>query len=58
MRRLLDTNILIPLEDFSPLNNEMANVNQLATTYRCTLLCHPSSILDIRRDKNISRRNI
>ncbi len=58
MRILLDTNVLIPLEDAKVLNVKIASLNQLANMYHCTLLCHPSSVKDIQRDKDQVRREI
>lgn len=58
MRILLDTNILIPLEDVKVLQSNIANLTQLAGKHQCTLLCHPSSLQDIQRDKNQARREL
>jgi hypothetical protein len=58
MRFLLDTNILIPLEDSqSVLPKHLANFIRLATTNGHSLLYHPASIEDIEEDRNLSRRN-
>lgn len=58
MRILLDTNVLIPLEDSKVLNANIANLTQLASKYQCILLCHPSSNKDIQRDRNQARREL
>lgn len=58
MRILLDTNVLIPLEDSKVLNANIANLTQLANKYQCILLCHPSSDKDIQRDRNQARREL
>lgn len=58
MRFLLDTNILIPLEDSQvPLNNSLANFVRLAHENAHILLYHPASIDDINEDKNPKRKS-
>ena len=57
MRFLLDTNILIPLEDSRlPLEKSLANFVRLAHENGHVLLYHPASISDINEDKNPERR--
>ncbi|BAP87353.1 putative uncharacterized protein [Burkholderiales bacterium GJ-E10] len=57
MRFLLDTNILIPLEDSKrPLLPSLANFVRLATAHGHALLYHPASVEDIRQDGDIERR--
>jgi len=57
MRFLLDTNILIPLEDSKrPLEPRLAEFVRLATSHGHTLLYHPASVEDIRQDNDIERR--
>ena len=57
MRFLLDTNILIPLEDSQhPLERSLANFVQLANANGHILLYHPASEDDINQDSNITRR--
>ncbi|MEQ3633503.1 MULTISPECIES: GNAT family N-acetyltransferase [Thalassolituus] len=57
MRFILDTNILIQLEDSSlPLSDDFSSFSQLASLHNDQLLCHPASIEDIKRDKDLSRR--
>jgi hypothetical protein len=59
MRLLVDSNVVIPLEDSSrALEPHFARLDQLATTNGHQLLLHPASRTDIGRDQNISRRNI
>jgi hypothetical protein len=59
VRILLDTNILIPLEDSSKaLEPHLARFHQLATTNGHQLLVHPASRTDIERDQNAQRRAI
>lgn len=57
MRFLLDTNILIPLEDSNvQLQPGLANFVRLAQEYGHPLVFHPASEEDINRDKNADRR--
>lgn len=57
MRFLLDTNILIPLEDsLLPLAQSLANFVRLANENGHQLVYHPSTESDIRRDTNVRRR--
>lgn len=63
MRILIDTNIFIPLEPASPADLEVTTpmASQLlatASTEGAQVLVHPSSIVDIRRDRNESRREL
>lgn len=58
MRFLLDTNILIPLEDSKrPLLPSLANFVRLANAHGHTLIYHPASEDDIRQDADVDRRN-
>ena len=58
LRFLLDTNVLIPLEDsFIELAPHLANFVRLANLGGHQLLYHPASEADIRRDTNVERRN-
>lgn len=57
MRFLLDTNILLPLEDSQiPLISSLANFVRLAHEHGHQLVYHPASEDDIRRDANQVRR--
>lgn len=57
MRFLLDTNILIPLEDSQrPLASNLANFVRLASANGHELLYHPASEEDIRQDGDADRR--
>ena len=59
MRILLDTNIIIPLEDSSrALEESFADFVRLANEHGHRLLAHPSSLDDIKRDKDKERREI
>jgi hypothetical protein len=51
MRFLLDTNILIPLEDSAiPLRESLANFVRLARENKHVLVYHPASCDDIAED--------
>jgi hypothetical protein len=57
MRFLLDTNILLPLEDSQiPLRASLANFVRLAHEHGHQLVYHPASEDDIQRDSNQARR--
>jgi L-amino acid N-acyltransferase YncA len=57
MHFLLDTNVLIPLEDSAiPLRDSLANFVRLATANKHVLVYHPASIDDIEEDKDAARR--
>ena len=57
MRFLLDTNILIPLEDsLIPLADSLAHFVRLASEHGHQLVYHPASEDDIKRDPNLDRR--
>lgn len=58
LRFLLDTNILIPLQDsFITLSPNLTNFVRLANLGGHQLLYHPASEEDVQRDTNIDRRN-
>lgn len=57
MRFLLDTNVLIPLEDSSiTLGPSLASFVRLANQHGHVLLYHPASEDDVREDRNAQRR--
>lgn len=57
MRFLLDTNILIPLEDSQiPLGDSLAHFVRLASKNDHHLVYHPASEDDIKRDPNLDRQ--
>lgn len=57
MRFLLDTNILIPLEDSQrPLSESLANFVRLVNENGHQLVYHPASEDDIKRDPNTERQ--
>lgn len=59
MNILLDTNIVIPLEDTNRvLDSSFAELRKLSAEQQHCLYIHPLQIQDIKRDKNQERRNI
>lgn len=59
MNILLDTNILIPLEDTSKtLDSSFAELRKLSAEQQHCLYIHPMQFEDIKRDKNQERRTI
>ena len=59
MRILVDTNILINLEDNRIIDKQFSTFYNLAIANNCKIWYHPSAIpKDINRDKNDDRRNI
>jgi GNAT superfamily N-acetyltransferase len=58
LRFLLDTNILIPLQDsYQVLENNLANFVRLASIGGHQLLYHPATIADFERDTEAQRRS-
>lgn len=59
MNILLDTNIIIPLEDTSKiLDSSFAELRKLSAEQHHCLYIHPMQLEDINRDKNQKRREI
>lgn len=59
MNILLDTNIIIPLEDTSRiLDSSFAELRKLSAEQSHCLYIHPMQLEDINRDKNQERRKI
>ena len=59
MNILVDTNILIPLEDTNqPLSNDLADMKRLCSEMNWKLLLHPAQFEDIARDSDITRRKL
>lgn len=59
MNILLDTNIIIPLEDTSKiLDSSFAEMRRLAAEQQHCLYVHPMQVEDINRDKNTERKQI
>lgn len=59
MRILIDTNILIHLENNNIINDKFAEFYRIAISNKCKILYHPKAIpIDLARDKDIQRREI
>ena len=59
MRILIDTNILIELEDNRVISESFAKFYRIAIANECEILYHPKAIpIDISRDKNTERKKI
>lgn len=57
MRILIDTNILIPLEDtHGVLNNAYSDLIRMASEHQCQIILHPGSLEDLSRDKDDTRK--
>jgi hypothetical protein len=57
LRFLLDTNILIPLQDsMAVLQPALTDIVRLCNAHGHQLLYHPASVEDIQRDANVDRR--
>jgi GNAT superfamily N-acetyltransferase len=58
LRLLLDTNILIPLQDsYQVLESNLSNFVRLANIGGHQLLYHPATVIDFERDGDASRRS-
>jgi len=56
---LIDTNILIHLEDNKIINEKFAEFYRIAISNQCKILYHPKAIpIDLNRDKNEQRKEI
>lgn len=58
MRILIDTNILIHLEDNKVINEQFAKFYQTAIANKCDIYYHPACLKDIRKDNNKERKEI
>lgn len=58
MRILIDTNIFIGRENDHVLSNELQALLKILNSKQIEILIHPKSIEEIKRDSNISRKNI
>jgi len=58
MRILIDTNIFIGRENDHVLSDELQVLLKLLNSKQIEILIHPKSIEEIKRDSNISRKNI
>ena len=58
MRILIDTNIFIDRENDCVLSNELQVLLKILNSKQIEILIHPKSFEEIKRDSNISRKNI
>lgn len=58
MKFLVDTNIIINLEDNKQIDKDFASFHRLCQKHSCSILIHPGSKEDIKRDKDIKRKEI
>lgn len=58
MRILIDTNILIHLEDNKVINDQFAKFYQLAISNKCDVYYHPACLRDVKKDKDLQRQSI
>lgn len=59
MKILIDTNILIHLEDYKVISEDFAQFYRLAISNNCKILYHPLAVpKDLNRDKDVDRKNI
>jgi ribosomal protein S18 acetylase RimI-like enzyme len=56
LKLLLDTNIVIALEDFKPLSADLAALSQKAQLHGLTLFIDEAAIRDVNRDPDLERR--
>lgn len=55
---LIDTNIIIPLEDSKPLEDRFAELQRICNQYSVTLWVHEASKEDIKRDTDEERKKV
>lgn len=58
LRLLLDTNIIIGLEDNKLVSSHFSKLRERCSVHNLHLVVHPASIDDVNRDRNIERRKI
>lgn len=58
MRILIDTNILIHLEDNKVIDNQFAKFYKLAIANKCNVYYHPACVQDVKKDKDSQRQII
>lgn len=58
MRILIDTNILIHLEDNKVADEAFYRFYQLAVANKCEIIYHPDCLKDLSKDSNIERKQI
>lgn len=58
MRILVDTNIIIALEDNNIIEARLSEFFRYATSNQCSLYYHPGCLKDLSKDKDLKRREI
>ncbi|HET6989696.1 MAG TPA: hypothetical protein VFJ43_00155 [Bacteroidia bacterium] len=58
MKILIDTNIIIHLEDNKVVDTNFSSFYQFAISNKCEVFYHSSCIRDIKRDRDLSRKEI
>ncbi len=58
MRILIDTNILIQLEDNQVIKKDFSAFYNLSISNNCKIFYHPAVIDDIKKDKDVNRKEI
>lgn len=58
MQILIDTNILIHLEDNKVIDDQFAKFYQFAISNKCDIYYHPACLRDLKKDKDIERQSI
>ncbi len=58
MRILIDTNILIQLEDNQVIKKEFSSFYSISISNNCKIFYHPAVIEDIKNDKDVNRQEI
>jgi hypothetical protein len=58
MRILIDTNILIHLEDNKVIDEQFAKFYQFANANKCDIYYHPACVRDLKKDKDADRKDI
>ena len=55
---LIDTNVIIGLEDDHPVDPSLATFQRLAARHRATIYVHEAAQDDINRDRNLARKTV
>ncbi|MCP5048171.1 MAG: hypothetical protein GY940_13450, partial [bacterium] len=58
IRILVDTNIIISLEDNKIIDDSFSDFYRYASSNQCPVFYHPGCLQDVSRDRNLERRQI
>lgn len=58
MRVLIDTNVIIHREDAKTVPQELQQLEKTLHQLKASVLVHPSSLHDLRRDSDVARAKI